>query len=144
MALKKKTPDSAFENCTSSLKEKMKQKCIKALTAIGELCLRETRIGGTYTDRTGNLRNSIGYAVLSDGKTVIESEFQQGEGGEKGKQKLSELKSKYNSGIVLIMTTGMNYAAYVEAMGYNVITSAELLAEKLVPSLMKQLGFDKK
>lgn len=35
----------------------------------------------------------------------------------------------------------MNYAAYVEARNYNVITSAELLANKLVPQIMKQLGF---
>jgi hypothetical protein len=38
----------------------------------------------------------------------------------------------------------MNYAAYVERNGYNVLTSAELLADELVPKLLKQLGFTTK
>jgi len=35
----------------------------------------------------------------------------------------------------------MNYAASVEARNLNVLTSAELLADQMVPILMKQLGF---
>jgi len=35
---------------------------------------------------------------------------------------------------------GMKYAAYVEARNYNVLSSAELLAEKEVPKLLKALS----
>ena len=44
----------------------------------------------------------------------------------------------------MIVSTGMSYAAYVEARNYNVLTSSELLANKLVPQIMKQLGFEMK
>lgn len=33
----------------------------------------------------------------------------------------------------------MNYASYVEAMGHDVLTSAELLAEQIIPTLLKKL-----
>jgi hypothetical protein len=39
------------------------------------------------------------------------------------------------------MATGMNYSSYVAAKGYNVIDSAEDMAERLVPQLMRELGF---
>jgi hypothetical protein len=38
----------------------------------------------------------------------------------------------------------MNYAAYVEARYYDVISGSELQAEVLVPSILKQLGFNLK
>jgi hypothetical protein len=38
----------------------------------------------------------------------------------------------------------MDYAAYVEARSYDVISGSELQAEILVPRIMKQLGFNLK
>ena len=64
--------------------------------------------------------------------------------GKNGKKHLDSLKKNYQNGIVLIVSTGMSYAAYVEARNYNVLTSSELLANKLVPQIMKQLGFEMK
>ena len=53
----------------------------------------------------------------------------------------SRIKKARKKGIVLIVTAGMNYAEYVEARGYNVLSSAELKAEPLIKSLLTQLGF---
>lgn len=139
--MKKVTPDSAFTDCTAGIKLMLETRAIKAFSYIGEVCLIEARTNGNYTDRTGNLRNSIGYVILKDGSTVAESGFSQTEGGTKGEKFISGLKKKYPTGIVLIVSAGMNYAASVEARNYNVITSAELLAEKLVPQILTKIGF---
>lgn len=144
MGLTKKTPDSAFTDCTTGIQPMLEKRCIRAFTYVGELCLSEARTNGNYIDRTGNLRNSIGYVVLKDGKTVAESGFANTEGGAKGEKLISSLKKQYHKGIVLIVSAGMNYAAYVEARNYNVITSAELLADKLVPQILTKIGFELK
>ena len=44
---------------------------VKQLSFIGEECIRIARESGSYNDITGNLRSSIGYVVLVDGKPVV-------------------------------------------------------------------------
>lgn len=129
------------------LQQKMKDitnELIKQLSFIGEECIKIARDNGSYNDITGNLRSSIGYVVLYDGKPVVYGESKQYDGskghGEKGPAAanalLKQLQAKFPWGIVLIVCAGMNYAAYVEAIHHkDVLTSAELKAE----SLMKQL-----
>jgi hypothetical protein len=51
-----------------------------------------------------------------------------------------QLVSKFPKGIVLIVDAGMHYASYVSAKGYDVIDSAELLAQQLVPEILKRLS----
>ena len=61
---------------------------IKQLSYIGEECVRVARQNGSYNDITGNLRSSIGYVVLYDGKPVVYGASKQYSGsqgnGEKG------------------------------------------------------------
>ena len=65
------------------------------------------------------------------------------DGSNSGKAFASELARKYPKGYVLIVVAGMKYAAYVSAKGRDVLDSAELLADQLVPKMLKQLGFNK-
>ncbi len=58
-----------------------------------------------------------------------------------GRKFILELAQRYSVGIVLIIVAGMNYARYVSAKGYNVLDSAESLAERLIPQIMRELGF---
>ena len=116
---------------------------------VGEQCIIEAREAGNYTDQTGNLRSSIGYAVVMDGKVVqrdcIDKVKQGDKGVSEGDDYLSKrIKKARKKGIVLIVTAGMNYAEYVEAKGYNVLSSAELKAGPLVKSLLTRLGFKAK
>lgn len=116
---------------------------------VGEQCIIEARDAGNYTDQTGNLRSSIGYAVIMDGRVVqrdCRDKVKQGEEGvSAGDKFLSDcIKKRRRKGIVLIVTAGMNYAEYVEAKGYNVLSSAELKAGPLVKSLLTRLGFKAK
>lgn len=148
---------------------------LNVLNYVGLECVKEARESGKYTDRTGNLRSSVGYAILEDGKVISKSGFEkvrgqgknyqlvnfktkQGQivkywakgksgdgtqGSNTGQALINQLASTYNTGLVLVVVAGMDYASYVEAKGYNVLNSAETLAKTLVPQMLKQLGLKK-
>ena len=92
-----------------------------------------------WRDHSGNLRNSIGYIIMSDGKRVYEN-FKAVTGGTEGVQKAKdfadELAKQYRSGIVLIIVAGMEYAAYVEDVeSRTVLKGGELLAKSLLAEI---------
>ena len=128
--------------------EKYYQKVIRILRIVGEKCINEAREYGSYQDQTGNLRSSIGYIVLKDGKPIEKGGFaptERGTDGGKSGQKegeafINKVTSQYPKGFVLVVIAGMKYASYVEDRNYNVLTSAELLAEREVPKLLKALS----
>lgn len=96
-----------------------------------------------YIDSTGNLRSSVGYGVYRDGQQVMVSPFEQvkdgADGTIEGRKLLDKLATKFPSGYVLIVVAGMNYAYYVEARGYDVLSSSELLAERELPRMINDL-----
>ena len=114
--------------------DKIKEQYIKAATQkfieVAERCITAARDNGSYTDRTGNLRNSVGYVVLLDGIEQSQSNI-----NKLNRKQFDTIKAKYPKGLVLIVVAGMNYAAYVEAKGYNVLSSAELMAENILKQL---------
>lgn len=124
--------------------EKYHQKVIRILRIVGDKCINEAREYGSYQDRTGNLRSSIGYIVLKDGKAIEKGGFKLtksgGNGQKEGETFINKVTSQYPKGFVLVVVAGMKYASYVEARNYNVLTSAELLAEREVPRLLKELS----
>jgi len=119
--------------------EKDQRKIATMLTYVGERCVIEMRTNGSYTDRTGNLRNSGGYVVLLNGRVFSEKRSERPE----TQSVLAEAIPKFQNGVALIVATGMGYGGYVEAKGFNVITSSRLLAQKLVPQMLTQLGFSR-
>ena len=96
-----------------------------------------------YIDWTANLRSSIGYVIVDNGKIVSSSSFEavtvNGETGTEGAQKgrafAEELASRYSSGLVLIVVAGMHYAKYIQRRGYDVLISGQILAENLIQQL---------
>lgn len=139
--------------------ERQQQAIIYQLCDIGEQVVNHARLlpspsaddfkGGitphqpNYMDWTGNLRSSIGYIVAVDGEVVQMSNFEPTKGGEegsaKGRQYAMQLVEQYPQGAVLIVVAGMEYASYVTGKGYDVIDSAELLAERLVSQIETKL-----
>lgn len=114
------------------------------MSYIGEQVLNAARSTNSYKDQTGNLRSSIGYVIVKDGSVVRASSFEQvkngSDGTSKGRSYAESLAARYKNGIALIVVAGMNYAAYVKKRGYDVIDSSELLAEQLVPQMLRELG----
>ena len=145
MPIKLKTPLSEFDVYIDRKIENARQAIIDRLCYIGSLCINEAREHGDYNNPTGNLRSSIGYVVVVDGqvyeKAIVEMTKNGTEGRKEAEAFLSRLASEHKTGICLIVVAGMNYAVYVEGRGKNVLTSAKLLADRLVPQMLEQLGF---
>lgn len=139
------TPMSEIERYLQEDLARRESAMLNVLSQVGEQCVNQARSSGSYTDRTGNLRSSVGYVILVDGKIVEMSAFEGVKNGQKGssdgKDFARELVSKFPKGIVLIVVAGMKYASAVSARGRDVLDSAEILAEQLVPSMMQRLGF---
>lgn len=142
------TPISVIGDKLTSAVEAKKRVIADALCYVGERCLIEARDGGTYTDQTGNLRSSIGYAVLINGQVLqyaCADKVKDGsEGVSQGLQYLrSRIQKASRKGIILIVTAGMNYAEYVETKRV-VLSKAELMAPELIRQILTQLGFKTK
>lgn len=119
---------------------------------IGESFVKNAREKAEFTDRTGNLRNSIGYIILKNGTQMYENfrrtanvqvEIKSGRnrgqkrntrGGKRGVEAAKDVATaaaaKFQNGYVLIVVAGMEYAAYVEAKGYDVLTASSEIAKR--------------
>lgn len=143
MPIKRITPMSQIENHLHQEIELKTKSIIKILRFIGESCVNQAKENPGYLDRSGNLRSSIGYVVVNNGSIVSGGEFERvvdgDDGVRSGEAFIQKLVSENSKGIVLIVVAGMNYAAHVET-NKNVISSSELLAERLVPQMLRQLG----
>ena len=76
-----------------------------------------------FLDWTSNLRNSIGYLICYNGQ-VLDNDV----GSDVGYQFASSLMARIPSDCyALICVAGMEYASYVEAKGYDVITGGSIV-----------------
>ena len=139
------TKDDVRKRFDASLNE-IEKKQIARLQRLGEMCLVEARTNKGYMMQTGALLSSTGYEVFVDG-VAIHSQFDAASGAEsnaaetgiKSGQSIAETIGKGTKGIALVVVAGMNYAAYVVAKGYNVLSSAEHLAERELPRMLEKL-----
>lgn len=139
-----KMPQQSLKAFIVERLEAVREQAIRLLQVAGERCVNDARMNGSYTDRTRNLRGSTGYLIVEDGNILNAGGFVPvngggADGGDEGEAFAKRVAIKYPKGLVLILVAGMNYAAYVQDKGYNVLTSAEQLAEKLIPQLLKRL-----
>ena len=142
------TKDDVRKRFDAFLNE-IEKKQIARLQRLGEMCLVEARTNKGYMMQTGALLSSTGYEVFVDG-VAIHSQFDAASGAEsnaaetgiKSGQSIAETIGKGTKGIAIVVVAGMNYAAYVEAKGYNVLSSAEHLAERELPRMLEKLISD--
>ncbi len=85
---------------------------------------------------SGNLQNSIGYVVVKS-NAVVKSAFGGGRGGAEGKKVANEMASNVSDGLIAV--AGMDYAAYVEAKGYDVISNSVEKARVTHQRMMKHV-----
>lgn len=122
-------------------KQRLEKATVFLLQALGEELAKYAKEQHNYQDQTGNLTNSIGYAVVKQGRIVTYGgENQPGEGAAEGLKVAQQMAASLTNSFSLIIVAGMNYAAYVEAKGYNVILPAQLKAMKDFPQVMKRLS----
>ena len=128
-----------------ALLAEVERQIIESLCRIGEEAVKLAKMippERGFNDQTGNLRSSIGYVVVKDGKPVNVS-FGAVKGGHTGVnegQRLAlQIGSKQTEGYALIVVAGVNYAVHVESKGRDVLTSAEKFAEKEIAKELADL-----
>lgn len=122
------------------------EKILEVLNYLGESFVSDARESGNYTDRTGNLRSSIGYAVVKDGH-ILSEDFQASERGSdkstgvnQARRLVKTLAGEHSTGWVLIGVAGMDYAVSVENInGRDVISSSAKETELLMKYLIKRI-----
>jgi hypothetical protein len=143
---------------------------IERLKKLGERCVTHaknlTPDDGSFEDQTLNLRSSIGYGVFNNGEAVFISYKQTPpknpkkgtvyDGARKGEE-LARKVGEQTTGVCLVITAGMEYAAAVEAgrdidkidkdgktvivrvPAKDVIASAEIMAKRELPEELEKI-----
>lgn len=146
MGLTPKFNQSAIDAVMKQAEEIHTNKIVRVLRFVGEKAVNEAKANGSYRDITANLRNSIGYVIVLNGKVIDENFEASAQGIEPttenpvryGKNLAYQIAKRHKQ-IALIVVSGMKYGLAVEARGRNVLTSAEQLANIEVPRLLSQL-----
>lgn len=75
MGIRRRYTEADVAHALAEAVEAQKGAVARWLCYVGEAAVAEAREGGSYTDRTGNLRSSVGYVVSMDGRAVQASGF---------------------------------------------------------------------
>lgn len=142
------TTDKEINDYLMSEIRKRERVVINVLHRVGEGCVNHARsipMDVGFQDQTGNLRSSIGYAIVKDGVVLSMSDFgvvRDGSQGQKGGKRFIDELARGMKGLQLVVVAGMRYALYLEANhNRDVLKSAELIAQREVPRLLKEIGF---
>ena len=125
------------------LKKQAPQLVIQALETACVETIQKARTLDTYKDQTHRLRSSLGYVIYHNGSEVA-SNFQS-TGGEKGSEgvqigyNIAKEAATSVPGIVAVVVAGADYASYVEAKGYDVLTGSALQLQTLFEAELRNL-----
>ena len=140
MGIKPKFGNGAVAAQVNAFQVRLEKATVFMLQYLGEELAKYAKERHNYQDQTGNLTNSIGYAVVRQGKILsYGGENQPGEGAAEGLKVVQQMAATLPNSFSLIIVAGMNYAAYVEAKGYNVILPAQLKAMNDFPATVQRL-----
>ncbi len=140
MSIQLITSQKEIDRLFEKIAEIIYDRIVYNLSYLGEQCIVRIRNRSgdeSWFDQTGNLRSSIGYAIYSYGKKLIESTFRQikngREGTAKGKKMIEDLANQYSDTYALVVIAAMDYADYVESIdSKDVLASTEIYAKKEV------------
>jgi len=135
----------SLERWFDHFQNRAKERILILLQGAGEKFIDVARRNGSYKDQTGNLRSSIGYVIAKDGKVVAENFTESDKGTDKttgkykGRRLAEEVSLSHVGGYILVGVAGMEYAAAVEAKGYEVISGANTQCEKYLRDTLKSI-----
>lgn len=146
MGVTLKTPRSAVNAFFEQASGIIYQEILRALSYLGEQAVakvRDREQAESWFDQTGNLRSSIGYAVYSHGKQLMESAFSAvksgTEGQSEGRKMVESLASRYSTTYAMVVVAGMSYADAVEARdNKDVLASTEIWAKRKVDDYLSK------
>jgi hypothetical protein len=131
MAIVQKFDIKTFFKGIDIARDKISKITKEALEAACLQVVEDAKGISTYKDQTGNLRSSIGYVIMQDGKEIVNNfEVMPGpvgsgtEGANIGLQIAGEAARSFPASLVAVVVAGMYYAVYVEAKGLDVLTGS--------------------
>jgi hypothetical protein len=146
MGIKPRHSDKDISAFTEREYQEAIDKLIEIFEYVGEGFIKEARkmkkAAGGFGDRTGNLRSSIGYIIVLNGKVIQETVYQSEKGTDRktgvrvAKQFMDEITE--SDGLRLYGVAGMSYAEEVESKGYNVISMQADMALMELTELVKE------
>lgn len=147
MGIRMTTPEIVIDRFVTSCYDILYEETVRFLSLVGETSINRIRDRSgeeSWYDQTGNLRSSVGYAVIEHGRKLIESAFKvvkQGTAGANmGRKLISKLASRYAHTVALVLVAGMEYAEAVEARdNKDVLASAILKAQADVDRQMSKV-----
>lgn len=112
-------------------KERLERVLDMKLMQLAEEAVSHAKHNKGYKDRTANLKNSISFALFYNGKLVRMNvgQIPKPEESPQGQQGVQNALETYSNepdvvapkGYSLVIVAGMEYGAYVEHRGYNVL-----------------------
>lgn len=140
MALTAKfNPHTVVNAKMAAFRARFEKALLLVLNDLGMELVKIARDEHNYTDRTGNLTNSMGYAIIKGHRLLQVGGEGSGEGSKAAMETCLKVAGENPDKYTLAIVAGMDYAAYVEAKGYNVLIPAELQASKIFVPRMKEL-----
>lgn len=141
--------DEDIDRFFDKFQKKADAKFIETLKYAGETGVKIARESGRYNDITGNLRSSIGYAILKEGKPLYE-DYTEGPRGtdrktgvQRSKRLVEQVSKTAKTGFALILVAGMDYALYVENMdNKDVLSGAVTETEKFLRETLNKIVND--
>ena len=113
---------------------------------------REIYFPASYRDQSGNLRSSTNFVVASEGEVKESGRFTPVYGAKPKKNSLSPadaVEEGWGKAVdevqncppypTLILVAGMNYASYVSDKGFDVLSTARIVAEESVREWLEDL-----
>lgn len=134
-----------------SQKPQFDTRILRDLTLIAEKACnmaRDTypsRDSGGYDDHSRNLRGSIGFKIFFEGKDVSSGGFDNRDstkGESTARTVVGKLDTK-GSLWEIVVVAGMEYARYVEAKGYNVISFVQGFLDEQIKKLIQDINDNK-
>lgn len=146
MGIRRTTTDAEIARAVRAAVERADKLTTSALQRMGEQAVTRTRdrsAAESWTDRTGNLRSSVGYLLVKNGVEAGASAFNTvaggSEGSDTGRRYALQVVAEHPSDYTLAVVAGMDYAQYVESRGRDVLASTVLWAEKELPRVAAKL-----
>lgn len=140
--------DAGIQEYLNQKLEIFEKLAIRNLNYLGMECIRVAKTLNTYVDRTANLRNSIGYVIVKNGRIKYQNFSSESTGSETseengeaiGRAFANELALKFTEGYTLIVVAGMKYASYVEDVHHlDVLKPAQNYAESNIPLIAERI-----
>lgn len=127
--------DEVLRDIDDFVMDKEEQTVI-AFSYIGEQIVTAAKQNHEFTTQTGQLEASIGYQVTQNGSVIFEQADGEAKGVEAAKALFQTVATK--DGVSLVIVAGKEYAAAVEARGYDVISNS-IPSESEILKQLKEL-----